>query len=306
MDFRGVAIGIVFLFQSTFGILGNVSFLSYYLLHYCTAQKLMTKDLILTHLFTANSLIILSKGVLEITHAFEMKWFTSDIGCKFLLYIQRLGRNMSIGTICVLSVFQAITISPSVSRWKDLKIKAAKYTGLSISLCWVLCMGINMIYPVHTYAMESSKNMTLKQNLIHCSTPGYNAVRGSLYMAFCVFPEILLSVIIAWMGGAMFITLYRHKQRVQHIRSTHVSNITSPVSRASRSIVVLVFTFLGFYALSSILQGWNALVYNSGWWLMNITAVISMCFPTLGPFIVSHTSTLFKFHFFCMRNQNIT
>nr|XP_006994314.1 vomeronasal type-1 receptor 4-like [Peromyscus maniculatus bairdii] len=302
MDLKNLAIGIVFLLQGIVGILGNFSLLSYYLIHYYIDQKLKTKDLILTHLFTANSLIIVSKGVLETMQAFGKKWFISDFGCNLLLYIQRLGRSMSIGTISFLSVYQAITISPSDSCWKDLKIKAPKYIGLSISLCWILYMIINMIFPLYIYIKGNSKNLTHKRELKYCSTVGYNEVTGSLYTIFFVFPEVLLSVIITWTGGSMVVILYRHKKRVQHIHSTHVSISASPESRATQSILVLVFTFLGFYAVSSILQGWNALIYNSGWWLMNITAIISMCFPTLVPFIMSHNSIVFKFIFSCLRN----
>ncbi|XP_028719132.1 vomeronasal type-1 receptor 4-like [Peromyscus leucopus] len=290
MDLKNLAVGIVFLLQSIVGILGNFSLLSYYLIHYYIGHKLKTKDLILTHLLTANSLIIVSKGVLETIQAFGLKWFISDFGCKLLLYIQRLGRSMSIGTIGFLSVYQAITISPRDSCWKDLKIKAAKYIGLSISLCWILYMIINMIFPVYLYIKEDSKNLTHKRDLKYCSTVGYNEVTGLLYIALIVFPEVLLSVIIAWTGGSMVVILYRHKQRVQHIHSAHVSTRASPESRATQSILVLMFTFLAFYALSSILQGWNALVYNSEWWLMNITAIISVCFPTLGPFIMRHNA----------------
>nr|XP_006994313.1 vomeronasal type-1 receptor 4-like [Peromyscus maniculatus bairdii] len=305
MNLKDLAIGIVLLLQSTVGILGNFSLLSYYLIHYYIQQTLRTKNLILTHLFTANSLIIVSKGVILTIQVLGMKWLISDFGCKLLLYIQRLGRNMSIGTTCLLTVFQAITISTSDSYLKDLKVKAPKYIGLSIFLCWVLFMVINMIFPLYLSIKGNSKNLTHKRDLKYCSTVGLNEFTGSLYIAFCVIPEVLLSVIIAWTGGFMVVILYRHKQRVQHIHSTHVSISASPESRATQSILVLVFTFLGFYALSSILQGWNALVYNDGWLLMNITDIISMCFPTLGPFIMNHNSVVYKFLFFCMRNQNI-
>lgn len=303
MNLKYLAIGIVFLLQSTIGFLGNFSLLSYYLIHYCIDQKLKTKDLIFTHLFTANSLVIVSSGMLITIQTFGMKWLVSDFGCGLLLYIQRLGRNMSVGTICFLSVFQAVTISPSDSCWKNLKVKAPKFIGPSISLCWVIYMVINLIFPVYLCIKRDSKNQTLKRDSKYCSTVAYNEVAGWLFTAFCVLPEILLSMIIAWSGGSMVVILYRHKQRVQHIHSSHVAIRVSPESRATKSILILVFTFLGFYALSAILRGWIALEYNSGWWLMNITTMISMCFPTLGPFIMNHNSVIIhKFLFFCMKN----
>ncbi|XP_059110849.1 vomeronasal type-1 receptor 2-like [Peromyscus eremicus] len=290
MDHKDLLIGIVFLLQSTVGILGNFSLLSCYLIHYYTEQTLKTTDLLLTHLFTANSLIILSKGFLYTMRAFGIKDFNNDFGCEFLLYIARLGRGMSIGTTCFLSVFQAITISPGSSFGLCLKVKASKHIGLYTSCCWIHYMSVNMVFPMYRYTKGNSNNLTHKSIINYCSTSGHDDLANSLYTAFFVLPEILFSVIIVWSSSSMVIILYRHKQRVQHIRSTSVSSRTSPESKATHRIMALVLTFIGFYALSSVLQGFIALIYNPGWWLMNITAIISMCFPTLGPFVMSHDS----------------
>ncbi|XP_036024607.1 vomeronasal type-1 receptor 2-like [Onychomys torridus] len=290
MDHKELSTGIVFLLQSTVGIVGNFSLLSQYLIHYYTEHALKTTDLILTHMFTANSLIIFSKGLLHTTRAFGVERFISDFGCKFLLYIQRLGRNMSIGTTCFLSVFQVITISPGNSFWLCLKVKASKHIGLFTSLCWIHYMSINMIFPLYGYTKRNSNNQTHKCGVKYCPTLSHDDLTSSVYTACFVIPEILFSVIIVWSSSSMITILYRHKQRVQHIRSTSVFSSTSTESKATHRIMALLCTFIGFYALSSILQGFIALTYNPNWWLINITAIISMCFPTLGPFVVSHDS----------------
>lgn len=302
MDLKDLIIGIVFLLQSTVGILGNFCFLSYYLMHYYNEQTLKTTDLILTHLFTANSLIILSKGLFHTMKSFGMKEFTNNFGCEFLLYIQRLGRSMSISSTCFLSVFQAITISSGNSSWLTLKVNVPKHIGLFISLCWIIYMAINMIFPVYMKTKVNSKNLTHNSVTKYCTTSGHDDLTSSLYTALFVLPEIMFSVIIVWSSGSMVVFLYRHKQRVQHIRSTSVTYRTFPESKATHCILTLVSTFIGFYALSSILQGCIALIYNPGWWLVNITAVISMCFPTLGPFVINHHSTVPRLCFSWERN----
>lgn len=136
MDLRNFAIRVMFLIQSTVGILGNVSLLSKYLIIYNNDHTLKPTDLILSHLIIVNILIILSKGVPHTIAAFGMKQFFNDFMCKLFLYIQRLGRIMSMGTTCLLSVYQAITISPHNSFWKKIKFKSPNYVGFSISLCW--------------------------------------------------------------------------------------------------------------------------------------------------------------------------
>ncbi|XP_059110948.1 vomeronasal type-1 receptor 4-like [Peromyscus eremicus] len=302
MDSMNMAIGIVLSIQSTLGILGNVLFLYYYLVIYYNEHTLKTIDLILTHVFTANSLIILSKGVPQIMRALGWKMFFNDVVCQFILYVLRLGRSMSISTTCLLSVFQAITISPIDSYCKDLKIKVPKYVRLSISLFWILYMVANMVFPMYVSTKRNSKNKTQKRDFEFCPSLGRDKIVESLYTAFWVFPEILFSILIVCSSISMIVILYGHKKRVQYILSTHVSPRTSPESRATQTILVLVCTFLAFYTLSSILQGYIALSHNPNWWLMNITAIISMCFPTLSPFVISHSSTISRFCFFWILN----
>ncbi|CAH6778439.1 LOC108348087 [Phodopus roborovskii] len=306
MESRNIALGVVLSLQSILGILGNFSLLLYYLLLYYNEGTLKTIDFILTHIFIANSLIILSKGMLQVTGAFEWNQFFNDFGCKLILYILRLGRSMSITTTCLLSVFQAITISPRKSCWKDLMVKNPRFTGFSIPLCWILYMIMNLIFPVYTSTRRNSKNMTQKRSFEFCySSLNHDTIVESLYMVFWVLPEVLFSVLLVSSSSFMIIVLYGHKKRVQHIHSSHSSHRTSPESKATQNILALVCTFLTFYSLSSILQGCIALSHNPSWWLINTTAIISMCFPTLGPFVMNHDATVPRLHFSWIRNIKI-
>ncbi|XP_028717367.1 vomeronasal type-1 receptor 4-like [Peromyscus leucopus] len=302
MDSRNLAIRIVFSLQSATGILGNVSFLFYYLLIYYNKHTLKTVDLILTHVFTANSLIILSTGVPQIMRAFGWKWFFNDVGCQLILYALRLGRSMSISTTCLLSIFQAIIISPCDSYCKDLKIKVQKYIRLSIFLFWILYMVVNTIFPMSWSTKRNSKNKTQKTDYEICFSLGCDKIVDSLYTAFWVFPEVVYSMLIVCSSISIIVILYGHKKRVQHILSTRASPRTSPQSRATQTILVLVCTFLTFYTISSILQGYIAISQNHNSWLINITAIISMSFPTLSPYVMSHDSIISRFCFFWIRN----
>ncbi|MBZ3881071.1 Vomeronasal type-1 receptor 4 [Sciurus carolinensis] len=139
MASRNVAIGLMFLSQVAIGILGNISLL-YHLVLSCNKYTLRSTDVILRHLIIANALVILSKGIPQTIATFGIKYFFNDLGCNLLSYIQRVGRSVSIAITCLLSIYQIITINPMNSCWKDLKGKAPKYIGFSISLCWILYM----------------------------------------------------------------------------------------------------------------------------------------------------------------------
>uniref|UniRef100_A0ABI7ZSZ2 Vomeronasal type-1 receptor n=1 Tax=Felis catus TaxID=9685 RepID=A0ABI7ZSZ2_FELCA len=111
-----VKFALIFLFQIVVGILGNFWLFYHFMSHYLRGYGAKSTGLILRHLTLINSLVILSRGIPETMTAFELKSFLSDFGCKVVFFVHRVARGMSMDTTCLLSVFQAITISPWSSR----------------------------------------------------------------------------------------------------------------------------------------------------------------------------------------------
>ncbi|XP_028638615.1 vomeronasal type-1 receptor 4-like [Grammomys surdaster] len=302
MVFWNMTIKIIFLSQITTGILINFFLLTYYLVYY-REHKLKPTDLILMHLMAANALIVLSTGVPYTTAAFGLKEFFNDFGCRLILYIQRVGRSVSFGTTFLLNVFQAITISHRESCCKEQNSKATKYIVCSISLLWVFYMFIHFIFFVDMFVKGNSSNVTRNIDYKYCFIVSQDDINDSLYVALVICPEILCSVLIGWSSGSMMMILYRHKQRVKHIHSSHVSSRNSPESRATKNILALVSSFLCFYTLSSILNGCNALEHNHSLWL-NITHFTCLCFPSFGPFILmNHYSVMPRLSLVLIRNK---
>ncbi|XP_021786147.1 LOW QUALITY PROTEIN: vomeronasal type-1 receptor 4-like [Papio anubis] len=288
---RDMTIGMMFLSQTTVGILGNFSLLYHYLFLYVPVSRLRCTDLIFKHLAIANCLILLSNGVPQTIVAFGLKYFINDFECNLLLYVQILGRGVSIGNTCLLSVFQTIMISPVNSCLKDLKVKAPKYIGFSISLCWILHMVVNFIFLI-CFLYLSSKWIPQKD---------HEKITGFVYTALIVLLEVLSSVLIIWASGSMIFILYRHNQ---YIHRTHASPGSSPESRATKSILVLASTFVSSYTLSSMFHTSIALFHNLSWWLANISKLISLCFPTVSPFLLmSCDSNVSRLFFVWTRNK---
>uniref|UniRef100_A0A8D2DJR9 Vomeronasal type-1 receptor n=1 Tax=Sciurus vulgaris TaxID=55149 RepID=A0A8D2DJR9_SCIVU len=286
MASTNVAIGLVFLSQVVVGILGNFSLLYFHLVLSYKECKLRSTDLILRHLMIANSLIILSRGIPQTMSALGLKYFFSDFGCKLTLYIQRVGRSVSIGITCLLSIFWNITISPMNSCWKNLKGKAPKYIGFSLSLCWMLYMVVNSIFPLYMLSKWGSENTTEKKDYGYCTSAGRDKLIISFYAALCVCPEVVFSVLIIWSSGSMVLILHRHKQQVQHIHSIKVYPRSCPESIATQRILVLVGTFVTFHTLSSLLNLHIGQFPFPKGWLVNTNDLIAVFFPTLSPFIL--------------------
>ncbi|XP_003514102.1 vomeronasal type-1 receptor 4-like [Cricetulus griseus] len=305
MDFWILALRIIYFSQTTIGILGNFSLIIYYLVLYGRECMLKPTDLILLNLMAANSLVILSTGVPQTMAVFGWKEILDNFGCRLLAYTQGFGRSVSIGITCLLSVFQAMTISHKVSCCKGQKAKGAKYVGCSIFLLCVFYTLINLVLFLHTFFKVNSKNITRKLDLGYCSIVGSDGITDSIYATFVVCPEVFFSFLIAWSSGFMIDILYRHKQRVQHIRSTHGSRRTSPETRATQSILILVSAFLAFCTVSSILRGCVSFLRDHNWLLVTLNRIISMCFPSLGPFVlINHCSIVSTITLIWIRSKN--
>ena len=234
---------------------------------------------------------------------FGWKHIRSDVGCKLLFFLHRMGRGVSISSICLLSVFQVITISPWNSRWAALKITAPKYVVLSIFLCWILQMLVNVIFPFHMTGKWSDKNITEERDFGYCSSIVTDKTEDALYAALLLFPHVLCLGLMLWAGGSMVLILYRHKQQVQHLRRTDASSRSSPESRATKSILLLGSIFVFFYILSSTCQVLLGLFDQPSQFLIDMSIITTACFPTVSPFLLmSHNSSVHRFYFAWIRN----
>uniref|UniRef100_A0A9L0K458 Vomeronasal type-1 receptor n=1 Tax=Equus asinus TaxID=9793 RepID=A0A9L0K458_EQUAS len=207
MASRDLVIGMIFSLQTVVGILGNFSILYFYLFLHLTGCKLRSTDLILKNLTVANLLVIFSKGVPQMMAGFGLKDFLNDFGCKFVFYVHRVGRDVSIGTTCLLSVFQAMTISPLNSRWAELKVKAHKYIATSNIFCWILNLMLNISLPLYMTA-----NITKKMDYGYCYTVFYCKITESLSLLLVLFHDGFCLVLMVWASCSMVFKLHSHNK----------------------------------------------------------------------------------------------
>ncbi|XP_076695399.1 vomeronasal type-1 receptor 4-like [Callospermophilus lateralis] len=298
-----VAVGIIFLAQTVVGALGNFSLLLHYLVLYFTGCMVRHTDLILQHLIVANLLTLLCKGVPQTMAAFGVKRFLSDVGCKLLFYLHRVGRGVSIGSTCLLSVFQAIKISPENSSCSELKLNIPKYIGSSIYLSWIMCLLINLVFLMHMTGRRSNKNITILKDFGYCSTVQQDSTTDSLFAALLTFPDALFVGLMLWASSSMVLILHRHKQKMQHLHRSS-SPRSSPEYRAIKTILLLVSTFVSFYTLSCIFQVCVAVIYNPNWFVVSTAAIISGCFPAVSPFLLmKRDSTASRIHSAWVQNR---
>ncbi|XP_031210593.1 vomeronasal type-1 receptor 4-like [Mastomys coucha] len=286
METSDIVISVIFLSQTIFGILGNSFLVYHYLMLYFVGSRLKFTDWILQHLIAANFLTLLCKGVPHTVSAFGIKDFLSDIECKLIFYLHRIGRGVSISSTCFLSVFQAITISPKASRWTQLKVKSPSYITSCVYMSWVLSFIVNIFFPMYITARWYDKNMTHLKVFQFCAAVQHDKTFNIISAVYISIPDVLLMLLMLWSSGYMVCILYRHKQRMKHIHRSNFSFRFSPEFRATKTILLLVSTFVFFYTISCLLQINLALTLTTNSLWVNLASVASACFPTVSPFLV--------------------
>ncbi|XP_004644784.2 vomeronasal type-1 receptor 2-like [Octodon degus] len=267
--------------------MGNFSLLCNYVYLHFSGYRSRSTDIFLRHLIVANSLVILSRGIPETMAAFGKEHFLDDLGCKLVFYVQWVGRGVSMDSTCLLSVFQAITISSRSSIWAQLKMKMKDLTYMepSIILCWVLHLLLTVRIPVLITDKRNRKNFSKTIHFQYCSLMLRENTTGTLFAALTLSHDILCLTFMIWANASMVLILYRHKKQAHYIQRQNSSR-ASAETRASQRILALVSAFVFFYTLSSTLNACFTLIDKTSLWLVDSITLISAGFPTVSPFIL--------------------
>ncbi|XP_073082457.1 vomeronasal type-1 receptor 4-like [Manis javanica] len=198
--------------------------------------RLRSTYLIIKNLLVANSLVLFSCGVQCTVRSFGWFHALGDSGCRFSPYVRGVAEGVSTGTTCLLSVFQAVTMSPRNPGGQSLSQSSQDHR----SFCF----------------------------------PGLDPGNAdSVFTAPRSFPDIVCLGLMLGASSCTVSILHRHKPRVQHIRTANVALRSSPESRATRSILLLVSTLVCFYTLSAILQSFLSVTENPCWFLLDTNTV---------------------------------
>uniref|UniRef100_F6YN44 Vomeronasal type-1 receptor n=1 Tax=Ornithorhynchus anatinus TaxID=9258 RepID=F6YN44_ORNAN len=273
--------------QTGIGLLGNVTLFTVYIriLIYWPQQRKST-DLILTQLTVINSVTLLSQGVPALMFLFDMDNSLGNFGCQIMVYIRRVTRALTICTTCLLSVFQAITISPSTSRWAQLKYRAPKCILPSFLFFWILHL---FLYANLWRTTVANKNINLtisKYNLKYCSSVFWMSYLTDVaFLSAITLRDIFFVFFMTWASVYMVIVLHQHHKKVQHIHSTSLSPKSSAETRATQTILLLVIFFVSIYWINtSITLSLNFVEEVEN--LTDTVAYLIICYPSLCPWML--------------------
>ncbi|XP_016818588.2 vomeronasal type-1 receptor 4-like [Cricetulus griseus] len=282
---------IIVLFMTMVGTLGNISVSMNYMFSWWAGPKKKPIHLILIHLAFANIIILLGKGLPKTMAAFGLRNFLDDIGCKTLIYLERVARGVSICTSSLLTVVQAIIISPRASGWRRFRPKSAWHILPFFSFFWVLnsLISMNLIHSITSTSLNTSQ-LENENNYCHF-------MLESQKTKWIVLPLMVLrdAVFQGAMGGAsgyMVLLLHKHHQHVLYLQNSKLLYRTPPELRAAQSVLLLMLCFVFFYWTDCAFSLFLSLSLGNNFLMTNAQHFLALGYATFSPLVLIHRDGL--------------
>ncbi|XP_008591948.1 PREDICTED: vomeronasal type-1 receptor 3-like [Galeopterus variegatus] len=284
---------ILFISQMSIGFMGNslffISCTYTFLIH---PHKKKPVDVIRAHLTLANAVTLVLRGFPNIMLSFGIKHGIDDIGCKAVLYIQRVTRSISVNATSLQSMFQAVTISPSNYKRAWLKNKVSVYILPSLLFFWIINMIIYVEVILTVVANINSSDVRHGYYSPYCKSIASENYRAAPFLSAVLIQDLLFLSLMTFSSVFMVNILYRHHKTVQHVHTKSQSSRYFPEDRATHTILILVGCFVFFYLINTFLTPYLSFASEKNWDLDKFGDFISSCYPTICPFLL-------------IRNENI-
>ncbi|XP_074087958.1 vomeronasal type-1 receptor 1-like [Macrotis lagotis] len=271
-----------------FGVLGNMFLLYLHCLKFINGPRKNHISLITINLALTHALMIIFRGIPIILDVWGWKSFLDDLFVKILTYFIRITRGISLCSTSLLSIFQAIIISPSSQRWAKIKTRALKCVVPCSWLYWVFYILIDVVVTVIIIDPNNSSTGRLRTG--HSSL-NFHAIYTMKNLIWRSTVDALFMGLMICSSGYMVSVLYRHKELVQHIHSISLSPKTSHETRATKAILILVATFVCFNSTSSPFVIYLASLKATGYWGLRLTIIFSLVYPIISPFMLINFDT---------------
>ncbi|XP_021519548.1 putative vomeronasal receptor-like protein 4 [Meriones unguiculatus] len=276
---------IIFLSLIGLGIFGNILIFVRHVHTFIMVSEKKTIDLFFTHLAFSNAILICTSGVRYVATELHFKNVLGDAGCKTVVYLARVARGLSICTTCLLSMFQAATISPRTSLWRKLKPQAAWRVLPFLLLLWIF----NALISSNILQITAGSSMNRSRVGV---TEGYCYLLKSrltvkwLFLSLMALRDVIFQGLMGWSSAYMALHLYKHHKRVLYLYSSRFTNSASPEIRATWSVLILMACFLFYYLGDFIFSFYIGSVFNFDSIIVNVKMFLGLGYAALSPFVL--------------------
>ncbi|XP_021046778.1 vomeronasal type-1 receptor 90-like [Mus pahari] len=270
-------------FQAGFGVLVNM-FLLFFYTFIILGHRPKPMDLISCQLTFIHIMMILTGGDILFADILESLKFGNDVKCKTTFYINRVMRGLSICITCLLSVFQAVTISPSTSLFAKFKQKLKKYMMYAFFYLW----SFNLLFSSRwffyvagfTNVSETHQMKVSKSCLLF---PMNHIIRG-LMLTVVMSRDVFLVGIMMTTSAYMVIILFRHQRQCKHLHGISHQR-ASPEKRATQTILLLVIFFVVMYWVDFIISFTSILLWVYDPVVLTVQMFVMNAYPTITPLV---------------------
>ncbi|XP_051050576.1 vomeronasal type-1 receptor 4-like [Phodopus roborovskii] len=282
---------LIFFFMTMVGTLGNISVSMNYMFSWWGGPEKKPIHLILIHLAFANIIILLEKGLPKAMAALGLHNFLDDIGCKILIYMGRVARGVSICTSSLLTVVQAIIISPRASGWRRLKPKSAWHILPFFSFFWMLNALISMNL-IHSITSASLNISYFKSEEIYCYFVPESWSTRWIFLTLMILRDAVFQGAMGGASGYMVLLLHKHHQHVFYLQKSKLLYRTPPELRAAQSVLLLMLCFLFFYWMDCAFSLILSLSLGNNFLMTNVQQFLALGYATFSPLVLIHRDGL--------------
>ncbi|MBZ3873010.1 Vomeronasal type-1 receptor 90 [Sciurus carolinensis] len=246
-DFTGIRSA--FFSEVGFGISANTILLLFHIFTFLLQHKVKPTDLIIGVLALIHLGMLIILGCTG-TNVFVSPDFWNDIKCKSFIYLYMFLRGFSICATCLLSVVQAITLSPRSSCLAKFKHRSPHQNLCSLMFLWVFYLVFSAPFSYSSTAILNVTSISIVYNTKLCMILSMSYFQRHLFSVLGGFRDVFLMGLMALSSEYMVVLLWRHKRYFQYLQSTSLSPKASPVQRATWTIILLMNFFVFIYCLN--------------------------------------------------------
>ncbi|XP_047414767.1 putative vomeronasal receptor-like protein 4 [Sciurus carolinensis] len=278
--------GIMFVFLTGLGVVGNIFILMSYMCLFRSTMK--SAHLILIHLAFTNILTLLTGGMSRTISSFGLRGLIEDIACKTVIYLSRVARGLSICTTSLLTVVQAITISPRASRWRRLQPRSAWSILPLLLFFWILNSFISMNLPFYIKNINSFNTSQIIRNYNYCYFQSQNWIVRCLFIVLMVLRDAVFQGVMGWASGYMAFLLHKHHQHVLYLQTSKLLYRTPPEMKAGQSVLLLMLCFLFFYWTDCFMTLYVTFSLEKHFIEVSAIEFVDLGYAILSPFVLIH------------------
>ncbi|XP_005380501.1 PREDICTED: vomeronasal type-1 receptor 90-like [Chinchilla lanigera] len=275
-------------FEVSVGIIANMVLFLFHVLTFFLGHRPKATDLTVGHLAFIHIVMLLTVGFIAIDN-FGYQDLNDDITCTSIIYLNRLMRDLSICTTCLLSVLQAITLSPRSSCLAKFKQKSFHQSLCRFLFLWVLNMVISSRMLISTVATPNVTSHSLMFLTKSCSLLPINSFLKYMFFSLLSFQHMSCIGLMMLSSLYMVILLYKHKTQSQHLHNTSLSPKSSAEERAARTVLLLMSFFIVMYTLDSAIGLTSSVMWNSDRIHYCVLMLIGNGYATVSPLVLIST-----------------